>query len=152
VALKYKGVQKCTMNITPIIVDDSLIPLKADLHNATSLQRVLDTYWANSRQLVSVSKSSVFFSPNTHVDTRVEICNTLNINIEALSDKYLGLPALVGADRSDCFLHFDERIIHMLKGWKEKLLSIGVRKFIEDGGSINSCICYVTLQTAKEYL
>jgi hypothetical protein len=28
--------------------DDSLILLKADLHNATSLQQVLDTYYANS--------------------------------------------------------------------------------------------------------
>jgi hypothetical protein len=55
----------------------------------------------------------------------VEICNTLNINTEALSDKYLGLPALVGVDRSDCFMHFVERVMQRIKGWKEKFLSIG---------------------------
>jgi hypothetical protein len=31
------------------------------MNNATSLQRVLDTYCVNSGQLVSLSKSSIFF-------------------------------------------------------------------------------------------
>jgi hypothetical protein len=37
----------------------------------------------------------------------------------------LGLPAFVGADRSDIFLHFIERIIQRINGWKEKLLPTG---------------------------
>jgi hypothetical protein len=110
--------------------DDSLILLKADLNNAISLKQVLDSYCANSGQLVSVAKSSIFFSPNTQVDARVEICNTLNIDTEALSDKYLGLPALVGADRSDCFMHFVERVMQRIKGWIEKLLSIGGKEIL----------------------
>jgi hypothetical protein len=73
---------------------------------------------------VSLAKSSIYFSPNTNVLVRAEICETLHINTEALSDKYLGLPALVGADRSDCFIHFVERIIQRINGWKEKQLSI----------------------------
>jgi ribonuclease HI len=104
--------------------------MKADMTNATSLQQVLDSYCANSGQLVSVAKSSVFFSPNTHVILRSEICEALHINTEALSDKYLGLPALVGADRSDCFLHFVERIIQRINGWKEKHLSIGGKEIL----------------------
>jgi hypothetical protein len=44
---------------------------------------------------------------------------------KALSEKYLGLPALVGADRSDSFEHFIQRIIQRINGWKENLLSIG---------------------------
>jgi hypothetical protein len=100
-----------------LFADDSLILLKADLNNAISL---LDSYCANSGQLVSVDKSSIFFSPNTHIYVRVQICNTLNINTEALSDKYLGLPALVGIDRSDCFMHLVEIIIQLIKGRKQK--------------------------------
>jgi hypothetical protein len=113
-----------------LFADDSLILLKADLNNAISLQQVLDNYCANSGQLISVDKYSVFFSPNTHVDVKVQICNTLNISTEALSDKYLGLPAIVGADRSDCFLHFVERVLQKIKGWKEKLLSIGGKELL----------------------
>jgi hypothetical protein len=61
---------------------------------------------------------------------RAEICEALHINTEALSDKYLGLPALVGADRSDCFEHFIERIIQQINGWKEKMLSIGGKEIL----------------------
>jgi hypothetical protein len=59
------------------------------------------------------------------VEVIVEMCNTLDINTEALSDKYLGLLALVGADQSDGFIHFVERVMQRIKGWMEKLLSIG---------------------------
>jgi hypothetical protein len=97
------GVKLC-MGATSVshllFVDDSLTLLKADLNNAISLRQVLDSYCANSGQLVSVAKSSIFFSHNTHVDVRVQMCNTLNIDNEDLSDKYLGLPALVGIDRT----------------------------------------------------
>jgi hypothetical protein len=101
-----------------LFVDDSLILMKADMDNATSLQRVLDAYCQNSGQMVSVAKSSIFFSPNTNVLVRADICEVLHIDTEALSDKYLGLSALVGADRSDCFMHFFDRIIQRIMGWK----------------------------------
>ena len=48
----------------------------------------------------------------------------LNILTEALSDKYLGLPTIVGVDRSDCFQHLVDRVCQRLKGWKEKFLSV----------------------------
>jgi hypothetical protein len=44
-----------------LFAHDSLILTKADMNNATSLQRVLDTYCANSGQMVSLAKSSIFF-------------------------------------------------------------------------------------------
>jgi hypothetical protein len=93
-----------------LFADDSLILMRADMKTATSLQQLIDTYFANSGQMVSLAKSSVF-SPNTNALLRSEICEALHIDTEALSDKYLGLPALVGADRSDCFKHFIDRII-----------------------------------------
>jgi hypothetical protein len=61
---------------------------------------------------------------------RAEICVELHIDTEALSDKYLGLPALVGADRSDSFENFIERIIKRINGWKEKLLSISGKEIL----------------------
>jgi hypothetical protein len=40
-----------------------------------------------------VMESSIFFSPNTPLDRRVEVCTRLNIvTEEALSDRYLGPP------------------------------------------------------------
>jgi len=49
---------------------------------------------------------------------------------EPLNDKYLGLPALVGADRSDCFCHLIDRIVQRVGGWKEKLLSMGGKEVL----------------------
>jgi hypothetical protein len=107
-----------------LFADDSLILMKADMTNATSLQQVLDTYCANSGQMVSLSKLSIFFSPNTNVLVRAEICEALHISTKAISDKYLGLPALVSADRSDCFEHFS-----VLWGGKRNNFPLEVKKY-----------------------
>jgi hypothetical protein len=42
----------------------------------------------------------------------------------------LELPALVGADKSDYFLHLVKRIMQRLKGWKEKFLSMGGKEIL----------------------
>jgi hypothetical protein len=44
---------------------------------------------------------------------------------EAISEKYLGLPSIVGLDKSESFVYLLERIIQRLKGWKKKFLSMG---------------------------
>jgi hypothetical protein len=107
-----------------LFADDSLILMKATVQNMNTLKRGLDSYCATSGQLVSTTKSSIFFSPNTGVSTREDVCRTLDILKEALSDKYLGLPTIVGVDRSDCFQHLIDRICQRLKGWKENVLSM----------------------------
>jgi hypothetical protein len=58
------------------------------------------------------------------VENKAQICTILNILTEALNDKYLGLPANVGMDKSGCFLVLIDRIMKN-SGWKEKLLSAG---------------------------
>ena len=49
---------------------------------------------------------------------------------EALNDKYLGLPANVGLDKTDCFQFLIERIVKKISGWKEKLLSAGGKEIL----------------------
>jgi hypothetical protein len=110
--------------------DDSLILMKADASNATSLRNALDMYCASSGQLVSVAKSSIFFSPNTSAETREEVCEILDILVEALNDKYLGLPSLVGADRSDSFNYLIDRVWDLINGWNEKTLSTGAKEVL----------------------
>jgi hypothetical protein len=46
-----------------LFAGNSVILMKADMNNATSLQRVLDTYFANSGQLISLANSSIYFLP-----------------------------------------------------------------------------------------
>ena len=61
---------------------------------------------------------------------KLEICETLDIMGESLNDKYLGLLALVGGDRSDCFRHLIDRISMRINGWKEKLLSMDGKEIL----------------------
>ena len=64
-----------------------------------------------------MDKSSVSSSPNTRVDMKEQICSSLNIMTEALSDTYLGLPSSVGLDRADCFQFFVDRVMKRIMGW-----------------------------------
>jgi len=113
-----------------LFADDSLILMQADKKNAEVLKNILDRYCMSSGQKISGTKSSIFFSPNTVVETKLEVCEVLNIMTESLTDKYLGLPTLVGADRSDCFQYLVDRVQGKMKGWKEKLLSMGGKEVL----------------------
>jgi hypothetical protein len=62
-----------------LFADDSLILMKANMINATSLRQVLDQYCASLGQFVSESKCSIFFSPNVEVEVRSHISAELNI-------------------------------------------------------------------------
>ena len=113
-----------------LFADDSLILMRADAENANSMRRALDMYCAASGQLVSEAKSSIFFSPCTIVETREVVCTILNILTGAITDKYLGLPPIVGVDWTDCFQHLIDRFISRLSGWKEKIFSYGGKEVI----------------------
>ena len=113
-----------------LFAEDSLILMEANKENAETLKGLLDRYCENSGQKVSESKCSISFSENTDVAVKVEVCETLNIMTESLNDKYLGLPAIVGIDRSDCFQHLIDRVRAKTKGWKEKLLSLGGKEIL----------------------
>jgi hypothetical protein len=80
--------------------------------------------------MVSEAKCSIFFSPNVDVEVKVQVCEELNIMTEAIFDKYLGLPSMVGLDRTDSFIYLLERIIERPKGWKERFLSMGGKEIL----------------------
>jgi hypothetical protein len=42
----------------------------------------------------------------------------------------MGLLAMVGIDKSECFRHLVDRVITRISGWKEKLLSLGGKEII----------------------
>jgi hypothetical protein len=130
---ELEGVRVCRE--APVIshllfADDSLILMHVDKKNADCLIDNLNRYCANSGQKVSEAKSSIYFSSNTEVNVKTKACEVLNIMTESLGDKYLGLPAMVGADRSDCFRHLIDRVNSRINGWKEKLLSLGGKEIL----------------------
>jgi hypothetical protein len=72
---------------------------------------------------------------------------------ETLSDKYLGLPALVGADQSDCFRHLIDRVNSRINGWKEKLLSMGGKDIlIKSIAQVVPVYAMMVFKIPKKYL
>jgi hypothetical protein len=61
---------------------------------------------------------------------KADMCEVMNTMIESLNDKYLGLPTMVGVDRSNCFCHLIDRVNSRINGWKEKLLSLGGKEIL----------------------
>jgi hypothetical protein len=86
---EIKGVHVCRdapMISHLLFADDSLILMQADSENSTNLKNILDSYCASSGQRISEAKSSVFFSGNTAVEVRADVCQILNIMIKSLTD------------------------------------------------------------------
>ena len=53
---------------------------------------------------------------------------TLNIQVEAFNEKYLGLPTAVGRITSGTFDHISERARARMQRWSEKLLACAGRE------------------------
>jgi hypothetical protein len=73
--------------------DDCIVFSKASQRGALRLQEVLDMYSQGSGQLVNRDKSAVFFIRNCTDDMKDEVRQSLNIETEALAEKYLALPS-----------------------------------------------------------
>lgn len=79
-----------------LFADDCLVFMKADSRSATRLNEILQAYSHGSGQSANKQKSSVFFSPNCGASTRRVVQNILQIQREAMTEKYLGLPTAAG--------------------------------------------------------
>jgi hypothetical protein len=84
---------------------------------------ILDTYERASGQKLNKSKTSVFFSRNTHAETKAYILSLAGVSSTRSYEKYLGLPALIGRSKVSAFSDIKGRIWDRICGWKEKFLS-----------------------------
>ena len=110
--------------------DDSLLFSRATLGDCAKIQEILSTYEKALGQQVNRNKTTLFFSKGTSMNAQDSIKTTLGVPIIRQYEKYLGLPYLVGINRSASFSQIKERVWSKLKGWKEKLLSQAGREIL----------------------
>ena len=103
--------------------DDSLLFSKASTAAYARIQEILVVYERTFGQQVNRDKTTIFFSKATLGSTQNAIKDYLKVPIIKQYETYLGLPSLIGRNRSTSFSHIKERVWQKLKGWKEKLLS-----------------------------
>jgi hypothetical protein len=106
-----------------LFADDSIVFLEASNGNLEALKNVLRRYEECSGQKVNLQKSAIYFGKGCNETARASLKQVINIDCEALSERYLGLPTVVGRDRNGAFKYLTESSRGKVKGWKGQGLS-----------------------------
>ncbi|KAL9667590.1 hypothetical protein QQ045_001952 [Rhodiola kirilowii] len=84
---------------------------------------ILNEYESVSGQVVNYNKSEVCCSPNIPDELKSSICECLGVKAVDKHGKYLGLPMVVGQNKTECFRILEENLQSKIKDWKTRLLS-----------------------------
>ena len=134
---KVKGVKfGCTgPHVTHLLfADDNIVFLEGSHDNMVTLREILRRYEEASGQRVNLQKSSIFFGKGHQEDDKEEIKNILGVHSEALSERYLGLPTLVGKSKEGTFRYVTESSKGKASGWKGQGLSKAAREVLIKSG------------------
>jgi hypothetical protein len=75
-------------------------------------------------------KSSIFFTKGYPQATHHDVKVILEVNNEALNERYLGMPTDVGASSYGTFKFLLARVWNKVKEWLEKILSTGGKEVL----------------------
>ena len=86
---------------------DSMLLFKANVEGANVVSNLMDTYCSASGQLINNNKFSIFYIPEV---VRDSVKNTLNVQRESLSDKYMGMSTDVGHSKNRTFRYLRDHV------------------------------------------
>ena len=116
-------------------VDDLVLFGKADGRDCAIIRDVLDEFCSMSGQLLSITKSIVYFSPNVDRDTRESLCDILGFASMASLGKYPGFPIKHPGTNTQEFNFILDRVKQKLSGWKANMLSLAGRAILIQASS-----------------
>ena len=117
-----------------LFADDSVFFVKGDDKSTYNLKITLQTYCNGSGQKINLQKSSIFFGNGCSEDNKNMLKGVIGINSEALSEKYLGLPTLVGRSKDGTFKYVTQCSKGKVSGWKGQGLSKKAREVLVKSG------------------
>ncbi|XP_062100181.1 uncharacterized protein LOC133806062 [Humulus lupulus] len=106
-----------------LFTDDSYLFCKASMEEAVHVKELLHSYQVASGQQINLAKSSVFFSTNTRIETRQDICTELHIPEVGPYSMYLGLPNTLGRNKSVLLGYIKDKMRKRIEQWEGRLLS-----------------------------
>jgi len=86
------------------------------------MKNILTTYETTSGQAISLPKYE-FFSRNVPDPLKQTITNILGVQVVLGTGKYLGLPSMIGRDRTATFAFIKDRVWQKIKSWSGKCIS-----------------------------
>jgi len=127
-------------------VDDCIVFSEASHRGADRLRSILDIYSRGSGQLVNRDKLAVFFCNNCDDQMKEVIRVGLDIQNEALAEKYLGLPTAVGRSTKESFEYLPTRVKGAIGSWSGREASCAGReillKMVDQAISTYSMSCW----------
>lgn len=105
-----------------LFADDSYFYCKAKVEEARKVLELLAIYESESGQKVNVEKSSVFFSTNVITGNKSNICNELKMVEADGKSKYLGLPNILGRNKSSILGYLKNKVQERIRSWDNRVL------------------------------
>lgn len=93
------------------------------------VQKVLTTYEVAVGQGINKHKSGVFFNSNTCATAKTSILIFFGVSVCKNSEKYLGLPMLVGRNKYRNFEKLKDQDWGQIMNWKHNFLSQARKKY-----------------------
>lgn len=93
-----------------------------------TVRTILHNFEEVSGQKVNLTKSLLFFSPNIPSNQRQELSNILGMRVMKEMDNYLGLPLLIGKNKTNVFSYIVNRFTNRIKRWSKRLLSLETKR------------------------
>ncbi|XP_073152775.1 uncharacterized protein [Henckelia pumila] len=103
--------------------DDSFLFFRATMEECNTVKECLRIYEVASGHKVNFDKSSISFSANVPSHMKNSICENLEVAYTTNHAHYLGLPSLIGRNKTEIFTFVKEKAWSRMQGWRHKLLS-----------------------------
>ena len=97
--------------------DDIFLFTHAKAKDCTQLNHILHQFCAASGQLVSVSKSRLWFSPNTSRHCKDQVTGILSVPIMNHIGTYLGTPIFTSRRTTSSYQYLVDKIRVKIEGW-----------------------------------
>ena len=103
--------------------DDSYSYFKANVEKAQNVLNMLKIFEGATGQKINTSKSSGFFNTNMGNSSKTLICDTLRMQEADDRSTYLGLPNILGRNKSTLPGFLKDKVKKKVKTWDGKLSS-----------------------------
>ena len=111
-----------------------MVFLEGSQENFEALRTILHEYEVASGQKVNLQKSAIFYGKGSTEDMKQEVQQIIGISSEALSERCLGLPTVVGKSKDGTFRYVEESARGKVAGWKGQGLSKTEREMLLKSG------------------
>ena len=126
--------------------DDIFLFTHAKAKDCTKLSHFLQQFCAASGQLVSITKSRLWFSPNTSRHCKDLVTSILGVPTMNHIRTYLGTPIFTYRRTTSSYQYLVDKIRMKFEGWQTKYLSMAGKAILIK--SVVSTILLYTMQTA----